>query len=190
MSAPRVGDPPHLDVEQTLTEMYEVLEVLKGRVESGEHAINPQQLEDETRKLERQVQPIQRVWQVLGVIAAILIVGAAGGVAYNQFMTDNVTREDLEQYDKSAIDPLEDDVVRIKLDVGEVTSAVDTILLRDKRRQEIEYKKALLDEYRSDYQECLSEYAATKSSGKYAQRCKKDPKHVELEVQLKTALGQ
>ena len=188
---PPTRDDGHVDQEALLRTLYKMM-----REGSGPHEAAPSGKKTPLDKYEEELTPwgkfkanAQWFANIAKWIGGVVLLVFTGGVAYQQFVSGNATRDDLGTYDSDTVQPLIKRVEVVESDVATVKSGVTSLVQAEKDRSEIERQKALLDAYRADYQEALSEYTADKAAGRWSERPRKDPEHIELEAELKKKLG-
>lgn len=117
----------------------------------------------------------------LGAIS-VFIFGA--GVAYQQFFSENATKVDLENHVKNDLGPVRDTLDEVKTSVDSLVESEEKQSDAAEVKAELDKKLRRLGAYRAEYQEALSEYTASKASGKRATRPRKTQPHMDLEADL------
>lgn len=117
-------------------------------------------------------------------IGAIVTTVFFAGVGYQQFFTNNATKEDIQEH-------VRNDLAPVQMTLQEVKTSVDTLVVTGEKQAkaakaeaELERKLRRLEAYRAEYQEALAEYTATRAAGKRATRPRKTQPHLELEADL------
>lgn len=127
----------------------------------------------------------KKVWNVLkwlgGIAASIFFLG----VGYQQFISSNATKTDIDAHIKEEYKPAAERIKAVEAAVGEVKAGVDTLVVAQKDQKEIEKRLRRLDAYRAEYQEAMSDYAASKAAGRRVSRPRKTQAHLDLEAELK-----
>lgn len=134
------------------------------------------------------VKPWKKVLTMMTWVAAAIGAVFAAGIAYQQFVVQNATKGDLEKYDTDVIQPLKHQVDEIKASTDKMNEGVDKLLAERKRQQLIERKRSLLEAYRSEYQEDMADYTASKAAGQSVRRPQKSKEQIDLEVELRALL--
>lgn len=134
------------------------------------------------------VKPWKKVLTLMTWVAAAIGAVFAAGIAYQQFVVQNATKEDLDKYDADVIQPLKNQVDEIKVVTDKMSDGVEKLLEERKRQQLIERKRSLLEAYRSEYQEDMADYTASKAAGLSVRRPQKSKEQIDLEVELRALL--
>ncbi len=181
---PPVRDDGHVDQEALLRTLYKMM-----REGSGPHVAAPSP--DEQKKIEESFTTwgkiksnVEWIGNIAKWVGGVVLLVFTGGVAYQQFVSGNATQADIGDYDTKTVQPLIERVETVETDLKTVKAGVNTLVSSEQKRAELEQEKALLDAYRAEYQEALSEYAADKAAGRRSERPRKDPEHIKLEAKL------
>lgn len=134
------------------------------------------------------VKPWKKVLTLMTWVAAAIGAVFAAGIAYQQFVVQNATKDDIEKYDVDVIQPLKNQVEEIKVVTDKMSEGVEKLLEERKRQQLIERKRSLLEAYRSEYQEDMADYTASKAAGQSVRRPQKSKEQIDLEVELRALL--
>jgi len=98
--APMVGEPPHLDIEETLRQLYRVVHEIKT-TQSGEHPPLPEAKKSydigPQTALEAQLIRRQKILQVIGWFLGIGVGVFSAGVAYQTFIGANAMDDEVDR---------------------------------------------------------------------------------------------
>ena len=121
---------------------------------------------------------------VFGILLGAVALIFTAGVVYNQFITENATKDDLSIHINNDLKPVKAEVSEVKKGVNELLQIEMIRAKKEADGAELRTQRRRLEAYRADYQERLAEYTASKASGKRATKPRKEPEHVTLEAEL------
>lgn len=191
---PEVGDDRHLDMEQALRNIH--MMIAAQREESGPHVAADDTATADTFTLWGRIQSaLGPVFEVAKWVGGAAVLVFTAGIAYQQFIDGNATIEDVEarmeervQPIEIRVEPLERRISEVEVGMNEARAGVQTLVDAEKRSRVLEHKRALLEAYRSEYQEALQEYTADKAAGRRSARPRKTEAHIQLEAELRAEL--
>ena len=178
---------------RTNNELWSELEETKTGIAELKRLVVAQHVSDEASGIDFEtmavsVKPWKKVLTMMTWVAAAIGAVFAAGIAYQQFVVQNATKDDIEKYDIDVIQPMKHQVEEIKVVTDKMSDGVEKLLEERKRQQIIERKSALLEAYRSEYQEDMADYTASKAVGQVVRRPQKSKEQIDLEVELRALL--
>lgn len=192
---PMVGDPPHVDVTETLTRLHRMVGDLDKKV-SVIHELTPEQLaalkanesfSATIDEYEKKLSPWRKLWAFTAAIGGVAIFIFGAGIAYQQFMGGNATKADIETHKHEDLEPVQEDVAQIKEDLEPVKEGVKSLVDVQEKEHKVKKLKRQLERHDKEYQEALQEYTADKAAGQRSSRPRKTAEHIRLEAEVKEA---
>lgn len=143
---------------------------------------------------EKTLKPYQKVWKGLGILAGIVAAIFGAGVAYQQFMGGNATKDDIKTELKSHVDndlvPVREQVVVNTQTLHAVSSGVDKLVRLADAETKVQKAQQVVDAYQRDHEEKITDWMAAKAAGRHPAKPEKRPELVQAELALKDAKEQ
>ena len=197
---PQAGDPPHMDIEATLTQLTKFAADLRraqksmDRKMTGITELTPEQIQalqegGGAAKLsatidayEKRLSPMRKAWAFIGGLFAVAMLIFGVGVSYQQFMGGNATKNDIEEHVADDLEPVRADVKAIQDDLVPVKTGVEILVKTQEDEHAVKKLKRKLNRYDKEHSNSLAEDTADKAARRPAgPRPKKSPAHIDLE---------
>lgn len=177
-------------------ELGSALSQLQGSMNTLVAAMSPEQqvrlhqreeFQQAVDSYEKSLKPWHLVWRVIGFVLGGVGIIFAAGVGYQQFLGGNATKADITEHAEIELVPVRVQVRKNTKSITGVQGGVDTLLRRGEAEAEVEEAQQVAEVYRQEYDELITEWAASKAAGKKRAKPSKRKELIEAELAVRKA---